>query len=120
MDLIERSCRLGYGPACSDLFQLYDWLPESRTREFAARVQESLCLRSPDYVFCKQAAEAYAEGWGVARNAEKAKAYLARACDVVKKNCNDGVGMQSLTRSERESSVRRCIDERRVCPPHDR
>ncbi len=41
MDLIEQSCKLGYGPGCYELFHLYRWLPESRSRPYAAQLARS-------------------------------------------------------------------------------
>ena len=100
MDLLERSCRLGYGAACYELFHLYRWLPESRKRPFAAQLEESLCNHTEDDSPCIQTAEAYRNGWGVKQDTEKAADYRELACERVKRRCK---GKQS------------CIDDARVC-----
>jgi hypothetical protein len=99
--LIEQSCKLGYGPGCSELFHLYRWLPESRSRPYAAHLQEALCKQGPDnFIPCSEAAEAYRNGWGVKQNTDTAADYRELACEIVKKNCK---GNES------------CVDEARMC-----
>ena len=57
---IKTSCLAGFGEACVSLFQLYDWVPASRSHSLAARLVEAECVQeAPGHLSCAQAAQAY-------------------------------------------------------------
>jgi hypothetical protein len=116
ISLMELSCRLGFARACSELFHLYRWLPESHSNPFAARLERSECLRAKTgFVPCAQAAEAYENGWGVARDEEQAARLRGRACQAVTAHCETNPIFERLAGEARARAVKNCIDEPRVC-----
>jgi hypothetical protein len=113
MDLLEKGCRLGYEAACNDLFLLYESEPAARSRDIAARVEESDCARSTsDEEACTRAARAYEQGWGVPASAETAKRYRRRACAMVAARCRKAAEGSS-------TAAPACPDYFHACAPRD-
>jgi len=115
VEAVEKSCRLGFSVACTHSFRLYEAVPESRTRDFAARLEESRCASEKEAIdACKHAASAYEHGWGVAASTEKAERYRRRACAMAEARCRE------LTRhgtdGERSTKMRACLSAERACP----
>lgn len=113
---VEQSCRDGYAPACAEAFHLYQWQPQARTHSLARRLVEFECRNDPQsFLPCSQAAKAYAHGWGVTQDLQRARDLRAQACKLIRASC--GGRFTTLDDDARPRAIERCIDEAAVCDP---
>ncbi len=115
---IKTSCLAGFGEACVSLFQLYDWVPASRSHSLAARLVEAECVQeAPGHLSCAQAAQAYANGWGVPQDLKRAHALRRIGCERATAACGAYAYIKKLPDGERAHAISKCAEGTRACDP---
>jgi hypothetical protein len=115
---VEKSCLGGYASACASLFHLYQWVPDARSHSLATRLVVAQCQKQMhEHLSCSQAAEAYANGWGVPQDLKRARDYRRIACDRVTATCSADARIKKLPEAARDSAIKQCAEEARVCDP---
>lgn len=116
--LVETSCLAGFGEACVSLFHLYDWVPASRSHSLAARLVEAECMeKARGHLSCAQAAQAYANGWGVVQDLRRARELRRIACTRATSACSERAYVKKLPDAERSDAISKCAEQARVCDP---